>query len=137
VIVLDTSLLSHAYRRQPGGGTQPPAVREFARLLDEDAPLVVPGIVLQELLSGVKGATAFRALDDILSGFPLLLATRHTHALAAQLRSRCRAKGVAAGSVDCLIAAHAVEADAALFTLDRDFALMAKHTDLQLHKAMD
>jgi predicted nucleic acid-binding protein len=69
-----------------------------------------------------------------MSGFPLLLATRETHVVAAELRSRCRAKGVAAGAVDCLIAAHAIESGAELLTTDEDFKHMAKHTDLRLYK---
>lgn len=134
MIVLDTSVLSLAYRRAPGPGDRHPAVRQFARLLDDDAPMAVPGIVVQELLSGVKGTAAFRKLDDILSGFPLLLATRQTHVLAAELRSSCRAKGVAAGAVDCLIGAHAIEVNAELFSTDHDLKHMAKHTSVRLYK---
>lgn len=133
MIVLDTSVLSLAYRRRPGPDDHP-AVRAFTLLLDDDAPMGLPGVVLQELLSGVKGTTAFRKLDDIMSGFPLLLASRGTHVLAAELRSRCRAKGIAAGTVDCLIAAHAVESGARLLTTDEDFTHMAKHTTLRLYK---
>lgn len=134
MIVLDTSLLSLAYRRRLRPDTDHPAVREFARLLDDDAPMALPGVVLQELLSGVKGPAALRKLDDILSGFPLLLATRDTHVLAAELRSRCRRKGVTAHTVDCLIGAHAVEVGAELLTTDEDFEHMAKHTGVRLYK---
>lgn len=133
MIVLDTSVLSLAYRRSPGPAMDHPAVRALVQLLDDDAPMALPGIVLQELLSGVKSRGAFRKLDDILSGFPLLLATRTTHVLAAQLRSRCRAKGVTAHTVDCLIGAHAVEADARLLTTDGDFEHIAKHTPVRLY----
>lgn len=134
MIVLDTSVLSLAYRRRPGAAEEHPAVQEFARLLDDDEAMAVPGVVLQELLSGVKGPAAFRKLDDIMSGFPLLLATRGTHVLAADLRSRCRSKGVAAGTVDCLIAAHAIEASGALLSVDDDFRNMAKHTEVRLYR---
>lgn len=134
MILLDTSVLALAYRRAPRPGNGHSAVREFARLLDDDAPMAVPGIVVQELLSGVMGTAAFRKLDDLLSGFPLLLATRETHVLAGELRSCCRAKGVAAGTVDCLIGAHAIEVNAELFSTDDDFKRMAKHTSVRLYK---
>ena len=134
MIVLDTSVLSLAYRRKAGPSSDHPAVRELERLLDQDAPMCLPGVVLQELLSGVRRTAVRRKLDDILSGFPLLLATRATHILAAELHSRCRAKGVVAHTVDCLIAAHAVEAGAALLTTDDDFKHMAKHTSVRLYK---
>jgi predicted nucleic acid-binding protein len=96
--------------------------------------MVVPSIVLQELLSGVKTEAAFARLDDSLSGFPLLLPTRAIHVQAAHLRSRCRAHGVAAATVDCLIAAHTVAVGGRLFTLDEDFQRIAKLGDLELFK---
>lgn len=94
--------------------------------------MAIPGVVLQELLSGVKTEAAARKLEEVLSGFPLLLATRATHVLAAELRSRCRVKGIAAHTVDCLIAAQTIEADAELLTTDEDFSRMADHTALRL-----
>ena len=110
----------------------PPAVRRFIDLVASDAPIAIPGIVLQELLSGVKTAAEFRQLDELLSGFPLLLASRRIHVRGAEIRNVCRLHGVAAATVDCLIAAHAVLEDAELMTLDDDFALIARHTALRL-----
>jgi predicted nucleic acid-binding protein len=133
MIVLDTSVLSLAYRpsRPP---TRDDVIKTyFAKLLDEEAPLAIPGIVLQEVLSGVKGATDYRRLDDLLSGFPLLLANRGTHSRAAVLRNQCRTKGISTSTVDCLIAAHAIEAEGELLTADHDFRHIARHTDLELH----
>jgi len=132
MIVVDTSVLSAAFRRGKRRPIEARSVQRFAELVKSDAPLAVPGVVLQELLSGVKTATEFSKLDDLLGGFPLLLASRQTHVRAAEIRNRCRAKGVAAATVDCLIAAHALLADADLMTLDHDFRLIARHTDLRL-----
>jgi predicted nucleic acid-binding protein len=39
---------------------------------------------------------------------------------------------VAAGTVDCLIAAHAIAAESRLFSLDEDLARIARHSDLEL-----
>ncbi len=133
MIVLDTSLLSHAYRRSATTESSAEVARLRALILD-DADLVVPGIVLQELLSGVRGDATLRRLEDELASFRLLLADRETHVAAAALRSTCAAKGVAAASIDCLIAAHAVQVDAELFTLDDDFRHIATHSALRLHR---
>ncbi len=132
MIVLDTSILSHVYRRAAQAPGPVRAVAVFVRLLEDDEPMAVPSIVLQEVLSGVKTAAAFARLDDVLSGFPLLLPTREIHVRAARLRSQCRVHGIAAATVDCLIAAHTLVVGGQLFTVDEDFAWIAKHSDLEL-----
>ncbi len=72
-------------------------MRAFIEWVEDDEPMSVPSIVLQELLSGVKSDAAFALLDEALSGFPLLLPTREIHKDAARLRSQCRARGITAG----------------------------------------
>jgi len=131
VIVLDTSVLSHVFRRTRSPPSQP-VVAAFRRLVEEDAPLAVPGVVFQELLSGVRTARAFRDLEGALAGFPLLLADRAAHRRAAEVRNACRTVGAAAASFDCLIAAQAINAGAELWTLDGDFARIALVTTLRL-----
>lgn len=94
--------------------------------------MAVPGVVFQELLSGVKTAEGFKSLEEALSGFPLLLADRAAHRRAAEVRNACRSAGIAAASFDCLIAAQTIIADAELLTLDEDFAHVAKVVPLRL-----
>ncbi len=132
MIVLDTSVLSAVYRRRQVSSPAPRVVRRFIELVESDAPLAIPGVVLQEILSVVKLETEFQKLDDLLSGFPLLLASRQTHVRAAQVRNLCRAGGVAAATVDCLITAHVLLGEAELMTLDEDFVRIARHTELRL-----
>ena len=130
MIVLDTTILSRVYRRAVPDSSNEVAV--FIQLLEDDEPMVIPSIVLQEVLSGVKTEAAFERLDQVLSGFPILFPSREIHVAAARIRSGCRAHGIAAATVDCLIAAHAIFIDGELFTLDDDFALIAKHSALKL-----
>jgi predicted nucleic acid-binding protein len=134
VIVLDTSVLSTVYRRRAAASSPPPpAAAHLHELIRADVELCVPGIVVQELLSGLKNPADVRRLQDELSGFRLLLADRDTHVAAAGIHTTCAARGVAAATVDCLIAAHAVQVDGALFTLDADFTRIAAHAPLTLH----
>ncbi|MEW6113080.1 MAG: PIN domain-containing protein, partial [Thermodesulfobacteriota bacterium] len=90
------------------------------------------GIVLQELLSGVRETAQFDELKEILTAFPIIVATAQTHIEAARIANVCRGKGIAISSVDCLIAAMTIEEDARLFTSDKDFAYMADHCALRL-----
>jgi predicted nucleic acid-binding protein len=132
MIVLDTSALSMVFRRRREPEAEHPVVGMFRRLVEDDEDLRVPGVVYQELLSGVRDSTSFTRLEATLEGFPLLLADPPTHRRAAQIRNACRAAGVAAASFDCLIAAHALQHDGALLTLDRDFVHMSPVVGLRL-----
>jgi predicted nucleic acid-binding protein len=132
MILLDTSVLSLAFRRRRGGEAEPQVAVTLRRLIDEDAPMGVPGIVLQELLSGVRGDTEFARLKAAMNGFPLVLARSADHVAAARIANACARKGVPTSTVDCLIAALAISRKAALYTLDRDFARMAPHCGLTL-----
>ena len=131
MIVLDSSVLSMVFRRHPSPEPHP-ATRLFRSLVERDNAMAIPGVVLQEVLSGVKTTEGFRRLEAALSGFPLLIADRATHLRAARVHNACRAAGISAASLDCLVAAHALATDAELFTLDRDFTHMSKAVPLRL-----
>jgi hypothetical protein len=92
----------------------------------------VPGIVLQELLSGVRTADEFQRLHRLMEGFPVVLATREHHVNAAKITNSCHRAGIAASTVDCLIAALTVESESQLLTTDGDFALIAPFCGLVL-----
>ena len=133
MIVLDTSVLSLAFRRRHRGLPTASDTRlELERMIREDWPLLVPGIVLQELLSGIREAAEFERLRAITEGFPVITATIADHLAAASVANACRAKGIAASTIDCLIAAQAISAGFSLFTLDEDFLRIATCCSLVL-----
>ena len=134
MILVDTSVLSLAFRRRIKTSPEPPLVQRFRRLVEEDQPVAVPGIVLQELLSGVRTAVESERLENLMSGFPLILAAREHHLGAARIANACRRAGISASTVDCLIAAMAVKTKSHLLTGDEDFERMAPYCALQLLK---
>ncbi len=125
MILIDTSVLSLAYRRRIKTSPEPPLVQTFRRLVEEDQPIAIPGIVLQELLSGVRTPSEFERLQELMEGFPLLIATHEHHVGAAKIANACRREGIASSTVDCLIASMAVAVKSQLFTGDDDFERMA------------
>ena len=133
MIVLDTSVLSRVFRR---GRTGPEERRLQARvqdLLTGDVDLAVPGLVLMEVLSGIRDAAQFAALERrFVTGFTILLATTADHVEAARLRNRCLAKGLNASGPDCLIAAQVIAGGHELFAVDRDLQQVARHAPLRL-----
>lgn len=132
MIVVDTSVWSHALRRASEPDPPHPAVALLRRLIEQDADLCIPGVVLQELLSGVRHEAQFRRLRRVLHTFPVVLATEEAHVAAAQLFNACRSGGVAATAIDCLIAATATQAEAKLLAIDGDYEHMARVVPLEL-----
>ncbi len=134
MIVLDTSVLSLAFRRKHADEASSPEALELVDLIEEDAPLVVLGVVFQEVLSGVRNARDFRRLERALEGFALKLADREAHRQAAHISNTCREHGVTTFAVDCLIASQSIQLGAELFSTDQDFSHIAQHTSLRLYK---
>jgi predicted nucleic acid-binding protein len=131
MIVVDTSILSLAFRRRRNGA-EPAVVKAFRDLVRDDAAVTIPGIVLQELLSGIRNEDQSELLLNAVSGFPLLLATRDDHLLAARVFNECRQSGKSIATIDALIAAQTIARQAVLFTTDTDFVRIAPKIGLEL-----
>jgi predicted nucleic acid-binding protein len=138
VILFDTSVLSRVFRRRrPGDGEQALQVA-FEALMQGDARLGLPGIVLQELLSGLASEKQFRELRaKLLGAFTIVPASVEDHVEAARLKNLCAAKGLNASAVDCLIAATAIAGGHELLTTDADFRAIGRHAPLRLLAAAD
>ena len=108
-------------------------VERFARLVQQEIPLGVPGVVFQEVLSGVQSEGQFASLQRALKGFSILLADEADHVQAARISNACRRRGIATSNADCLIAALTIGRDAQLWTLDEDFQRIARFSDLKLY----
>jgi predicted nucleic acid-binding protein len=132
VIILDTSVLSLAFRRKTKEATDSPHAAALHRMIKDDWPLGIPGIVFQELLSGIKTHSQFRSLQVDLQGISILLAERRHHLRAAEIHNACRRQGIACTSIDSLIAATTLLANGMLLTLDGDFDHIAKCCDLKI-----
>lgn len=134
MIVVDSSVLSLLLRRRRRAPEPGTIAETFAEMLHENVALAVPGVVVQEILSGVRLEEQFVALEEKLRAFPLILATLADHLHAARLANQCRRAGIAAASIDVLIAAMTMRVNGALFTLDEDFSRMAAVVPLKLFK---
>jgi len=132
VILLDTSVLSRAFRRSRPGAEARRARSTLERLLAGDAALGLPGTVLQEVLSGIRSQKQFAQLERLLlSSFTIVHPTTADNVAAAALRNACLAKGVNVSGPDCLIAALAIAGDHHLVAADDDFRAIARHSTLK------
>jgi predicted nucleic acid-binding protein len=130
VILVDTCAWSAALRRRTPGRSA--LAERLTALVADEAALVIPGIVLQEVLSGLREDSQFPALLARLAPFPVLLAEKFDHLRAAEIATTCRRAGITVTAPGCLIAAQAIEREAALLTDDRDFVAMSRLVDLRL-----
>jgi len=133
MIVLDTSVLSRVFRRQRPGRDEERVRAVVEDLMTSDAQIGLPGIVLQEVLSGIRSESQFAGLARrLVTAFAILHPTTADHVEAARLRSTCLAKGLNVSGPDCLIASLVVGGDHELFTEDADLAAIAKHAPIRL-----
>jgi predicted nucleic acid-binding protein len=132
VYVIDTSVWSRALRRQAQGQEESGAAALIRRLVVENEEIVTPGIVLQELLSGLRVEQEFERLSRALDPFAVVLASREHHLLAARLFNICKAHGLNVSPTDVLIAATAIRCGGTLVTSDGDFCRMAAFFKLDL-----
>jgi predicted nucleic acid-binding protein len=73
-----------------------------------------------------------RRLVESLKPFPLLALHRGDYVYAAEIRKKCRSKGLTISTVDAQIASASINRRCSLLTLDRDFAGIARHFPLRL-----
>ena len=135
MILFDTSVLSRIFRRKHAGPEERRLRVVFEDLMASDDPLGLPGIVLQEVLSGVRSPRQFSELSGkLLAAFTVLPEGVSEHLDAARLKNVCLAKGLSVSGVDCLIAACAIAGNHELFTVDGDFKAIAQHAPLKLYR---
>lgn len=129
-ILVDTSVWSLALRREKG--RRPPEAIRLEQLILQGESIFLIGVILQEILQGVRSKEDFQRLSKILSSFPFIPLKRDNYIMAATVRNKCRGKGVQASTIDFLIAAAAVSSDCYLFTTDNDFLNISKYITLKL-----
>lgn len=135
MILFDTSVLSRVFRRRRPGAEERRLQALFEELMASDAPLGLPGIVLQEVLSGIASPRQFADLRGKLqAGLTVVPASAEDHVEAARVKNLCMGKGLNVSGIDCLIAATAVAGGHELFAVDGDFGEISKHSPLKLFK---
>lgn len=129
-VVVDTCVWSLAFAKNTPAGN--PAVAALRRLIEDGEEVLLPGIVLQELLQGVRSAESARRLRVVLEPFELVAGAPDDFARAAEIFRAGRARDLGIATIDALIGAIALGRDAALLTTDRDFARMAEAVPLRV-----
>ncbi len=128
-VLVDTSVWSLALRRDA-----PPDVPEIDQLRQslEAGSVYCTGLILQELLQGFTKPRAHRQIIERFAALPLLVPDRQDHIEAAELRNRCRRKGVQGGTIDALLAQLCIRYDLTMLSTDKDFRNIASVVSLSV-----
>ena len=110
--------------------------QRLTRAIEDNEPIGLPGLVLTEILLGLKNDAEAKRIAQLLEAFTdVPEPSRSDHMAAAALYRSCRAKGVAIRStIDCVIAQLCLRDSQALLAKDRDFERIAEKTSLKLVK---
>lgn len=128
--LVDTSVLSLAFRRRKPSDTT--EVQKLKTFIEEGEDIRLLGVVLMEVLQGIREKKQFDEVRQTLAVFPLLEPTADDYAYCAQIRNQCTSKGIQASTIDFLIAGMALRNHARLLTTDEDFRRIAKVVPLKL-----
>lgn len=113
-IIVDTSVWIEYLKNQPNI-----AARLDSGLLAGHIYLVGP--IVAELLQGARTDHDFDALNNTLGGVPCIDTVFSDWHLAGEISYRLRRKGITVPITNCLIAALALNNDAAVYTFDHHF----------------
>jgi len=110
-----------------------PEVAELERLLNEGEDICTCGVILAEVLQGIRGDEDYQRTLSRFETFLFLPMNRQVFVRAAELYRFLRHRGVTIRKpVDCMIASVAIEHDIALLHNDRDFDPMETHCGLKV-----
>ena len=128
MVIVDTSVWIDFLK-----GRDTPGSIRLEQLLEDEVDLFTTGIIVQEILTGIKEKRTRNSVKKDLEGFITVMPSLGTHVQAAEIFDGCRKKGKTIRSiVDCLVAALAIEYDLTVLQRDRDYENIAKVVPLKL-----
>ena len=128
-MIVDTSAWIEYTRRTEG-----PFDLFIDAAIRADQPVATPAAVVMELLSGSRSEARAARLLQLLKRFEILEPeSLGVYQEAARIYRTCRRAGFTIRSmIDCLVAATALDKGRPLLARNRDFAVIARHTGLEL-----
>lgn len=110
-----------------------PAAETLAKMIVGHNQVVLCGVVLQEVLQGIRGTRNFDLVQKRLTRFPFVETDKETWLQAANLYRNLRSKGITIPTTDATIAALAMQHNLLLFSSDRHFKAISADTTLRLY----
>ena len=115
-----------------------PHVRTVESLVEEREDICICGVVLTEVLQGIREEKEYEKTKSALSELIFLPMTQDTFYFAAEIYRTCRTQGITIrNSTDCMIAATCIQHGAKLIHNDKDFELIGSQFGLEILSASE
>lgn len=128
MMLVDTSVWIDLFR-----SAQTPQTIRLASAIEEGQDIYICGVILTEILQGIRLETDYAATRDVLLDILYLPIPKDCYLLAADIYRRARRGSFTIrNTVDCVIAACSICNNVPLLQNDRDFEVIARFSDLKL-----
>ena len=128
MVLTDTTVWIDFFSAQPL-----PHVETLENLISKRGNICICGVILTEVLQGIRKDSEYRKTRDLFENLIFLPMHYATFLLSAGIYRTLRRKGIAIRrSLDCMIAAVAVENNISLLHNDRDFDPIEKYCNLHI-----
>ncbi len=112
-----------------------PHVATLQELIENEEDLSLCGVILAEVLQGIRSDTDFTKTKEYLNDLIFLPMRQTTFLRAAEIYRSLRKKGITIRKpFDCMIASVAIDYNIYLLHNDRDFDHIAKHLKLRIYR---
>jgi predicted nucleic acid-binding protein len=129
MILVDTTVWIDLF-----SGKDSVCTRKLKKAIEEEEDLCTCGLIMTEVLQGIRNDSDFSKTLAILQDLLYLLMCQETFLRAAEIYRSCRKRGLTIRKTnDCIIAAVCIDNTAFLLHNDRDFNAIARHSPLQFH----
>jgi len=128
LVIVDTSIWIDFFQNPESMHKQ-----ELKELIRDNNRAVICGIILQEILQGIKDNQFFEAVKQRLLQLPFLNTDREIYLYASSLYRMLQGKGITIPPVDVTIAAIAIKNKIPIFTDDKHFRTIEKYSELRLY----
>ena len=131
MILVDTSVWIDFF-----SGRDTSHVKMVETLIRDREDICICGVVLTEVLQGIRDNKEFEKTRATLSEIIFLPMDQEVFHLAADIYRTCRSHGITIRkSVDCMIAATCMQHSVRLLHNDKDFDLIASQFDLLIKQS--
>ncbi len=128
MVMVDTTVWIDFFKGDPTS-----QVEKLETLIENNDDLCICGVILTEVLQGIRSDAEFRRTKGLLEALIFLPMNHDTFVHAADLYRKLRKKGVTIRKpVDCMIASVAIENGVPLLHNDRYFDHIAKNSKLKV-----
>ncbi|MCP4715082.1 MAG: PIN domain nuclease [Deltaproteobacteria bacterium] len=110
-------------------------VKALEMLIEERNDICICGVVLTEVLQGIQNDLEYKKTKDLFNNLLFLPMSYQVFVHSSKIYRSLRKKGITIrNTVDCMIAAVAIESKIPLLHNDKDFIPIEKHCGLKVYK---